>query len=80
MWCASRRPMRRRIRRTRRCTASLESDPFLIDNTPPEITVCRGAPSGGKIEVRFHAKDALSDHRESRVFGQRRRLDAWSSR
>ena len=40
--------------------ASLESDPFLVDNTPPEITGLRGAPSGNQIEVRFHAKDALS--------------------
>ena len=40
--------------------ASLESDPFLLDNTPPEITGLRGAASGNQIEVRFHAKDALS--------------------
>jgi hypothetical protein len=42
-------------------TASLESDPFLIDNTAPEITGLQGGPSAGKIEVRFHAKDGLSD-------------------
>jgi len=42
-------------------TGSLESDPFLIDNTPPEITGLQGSPSGSKIEVRFHAKDALSN-------------------
>jgi sugar lactone lactonase YvrE len=41
-------------------TAMLQSDPFLIDNTAPEITGLRGTPSGNKIEVRFHAKDALS--------------------
>jgi sugar lactone lactonase YvrE len=41
-------------------SSSFESDPFLIDNTPPEITDLRGAPANGKIEVRFHAKDALS--------------------
>ncbi len=41
--------------------ASLESDPFLIDNTPPEITGLRGTPSGNQIEVRFQAKDALSN-------------------
>jgi hypothetical protein len=41
-------------------TTTLESDPFLIDNAPPEITNLRGAPSGGKIEVSFHAKDGLS--------------------
>jgi sugar lactone lactonase YvrE len=42
-------------------TASLESDPFLIDNTAPEITGLQGSPSGSKIEIRFHAKDALSN-------------------
>lgn len=41
-------------------TATLDSDPFLIDNSAPEITGLRGAVSGTKIEVRFHAKDALS--------------------
>jgi hypothetical protein len=41
--------------------ASLEGDPFLIDNTPPEITGLQGSPSGSKIEVRFHAKDTLSN-------------------
>ena len=47
--------------------ASRETDPFLIDNTPPEITGLTAAPgglaaapSGGKLEIRFHAKDALS--------------------
>ena len=42
-------------------SASVESDPFLVDNTPPEITGLTGTPSGGKLEVRFHARDALSD-------------------
>jgi hypothetical protein len=42
-------------------TATLESDSFLIDNTAPEITGLLGSPTGGKIEVRFHAKDTLSD-------------------
>jgi WD40 repeat protein len=41
--------------------SSLESDWFLIDNTAPEITDLRGAPSGNKIELHFRAKDALSD-------------------
>jgi sugar lactone lactonase YvrE len=41
-------------------TAALASDPFLIDNAPPEITNLRGTPSGGKVEISFHAKDALS--------------------
>ena len=40
--------------------AMLVSDPFLVDNTPPEITGLRGTPSGNQIEIRFHAKDALS--------------------
>ena len=31
-----------------------------MDNTPPEITGLRGAPSGNRVEVQFHAKDALS--------------------
>ncbi len=40
--------------------SSRETDPFLIDNTPPVITDLRGTPSGNKVEVRFHAKDPLS--------------------
>jgi hypothetical protein len=40
--------------------ASRDSEPFLIDNTPPEITGLAAALSGGKVEVRFHGKDALS--------------------
>jgi hypothetical protein len=35
-------------------TAARESDPFLIDNTPPEITW------GSAGSLQFHAKDALS--------------------
>jgi sugar lactone lactonase YvrE len=41
-------------------SASRETDPFLIDNTPPEISGLTATPAGGKIELRFHAKDALS--------------------
>ena len=41
-------------------SASRESEPFLIDNTPPEITGLTAIPSGNKVEIRFHAKDALS--------------------
>ncbi|HML15719.1 MAG TPA: hypothetical protein VK419_01785 [Bryobacteraceae bacterium] len=41
-------------------TATLESDPFLIDNTAPEITGLTGTPAGSQIEVRFHAHDGLS--------------------
>ncbi len=39
---------------------SLESTPFLIDNTPPEISGVRGAAAGGRIEVSFHARDEWS--------------------
>ncbi len=39
-------------------SSSRESDRFLIDNTPPEISGLTGALSGAKIDVRFHAKDA----------------------
>jgi len=37
-------------------SGSRESDPFLIDNTPPEITCCNVSGSS----VQFHAKDALT--------------------
>jgi hypothetical protein len=40
--------------------ASEESEPFLIDNAPPEITGLSATPSGAKLDVRFHAKDGLS--------------------
>ena len=42
-------------------SSSLESEPFLIDNTPPVITGLMASPAAGKIEIRFHAKDALSN-------------------
>jgi hypothetical protein len=42
-------------------SASMDSDPFLIDNTAPEITGLTGTVTAGKIELRFHARDALSD-------------------
>ena len=41
-------------------SCSRESEPFLIDNTPPEITDLHATPSGAKIDLRFHAKDGLS--------------------
>ena len=37
-----------------------ESDPFVIDNTPPEISGLTATASGGKVEVKFHARDELS--------------------
>ena len=41
-------------------SSSLESEPFLIDNTPPVIGGLTASSSGGKIHIQFHAKDALS--------------------
>jgi hypothetical protein len=41
-------------------TASRETETFLIDNTPPEITGLVVTPNGAKLQVRFHVKDALS--------------------
>jgi hypothetical protein len=40
-------------------TAQRESEPFLIDNTPPEINCCMVA-SSPSLTVQFHAKDSLS--------------------
>jgi hypothetical protein len=53
-------------------TASLVSDPFLIDNTPPQILNLTGSPAAGnKLELRFSARDARStvDHAEYSVNG-----------
>ena len=52
-------------------TASLITDPFLIDNTPPRILNLAATPSGGKIEVRWKAGDARSiiDHAEYSLNG-----------
>jgi hypothetical protein len=41
-------------------TSSLESDPFAIDNTPPEIVNVAMAKSGEHCQLKFTAKDALS--------------------
>jgi hypothetical protein len=41
-------------------SASLESEPFLIDNTPPQITGLAATPAGGRLEVRWQARDAHS--------------------
>ena len=41
-------------------TGSLESDPFTIDNTPPEITDLAAMPDGSHLAVTFTAHDALS--------------------
>ena len=42
-------------------TARMESDPFWIDNTPPRITGLAATRSGNKVEVRWHAADALNN-------------------
>jgi sugar lactone lactonase YvrE len=42
-------------------TAHAESEPFLIDNTPPKITGLTAARSGGKVQVKWHAADALNN-------------------
>ena len=41
-------------------TSSLESDPYTIDNTPPEILEVSVKKNGMQREIRFTAKDALS--------------------
>jgi len=41
-------------------TSSREGDLFLIDNTAPEISGLTATAQAGKIDVRFHAKDALN--------------------
>ncbi len=41
-------------------SSSLESDPFTIDNTPPEVTVLSTTKDGSTGTLRFTAKDALS--------------------
>ncbi len=41
-------------------TGELVSDPFTIDNTPPQITGLAAAPSGASLTVRWRAVDALS--------------------
>ncbi len=41
-------------------TAQIESEPFLIDNTPPVIAGLSGRRSGGKLVVEWKAADALN--------------------
>jgi hypothetical protein len=41
-------------------TSSLESDPFTIDNTPPEIIDVKMTSAGSKRQIAFTAKDALT--------------------
>jgi len=40
---------------------ALVSDPFLIDNTPPQISNLAGAASGNNLDIRWAARDARSD-------------------
>ena len=42
-------------------TAHLESDPFVIDNTPPVITALTAQRTAGKVVVKWHAADALNN-------------------
>jgi len=42
-------------------TGQLVSEVFTIDNTPPRISGLAAARTGGKLEVRWHAADALSN-------------------
>ena len=42
-------------------TAQKVSAPFTIDNTPPKITGLAAVRNGGKLQVRWHAADALSN-------------------
>ncbi len=52
-------------------TGEITSDPFLIDNTSPQIMRLTATASGSKIEVRWRAKDALTniEHAEYSVNG-----------
>jgi hypothetical protein len=42
-------------------TSRLESSPFWIDNTPPKVTALTAARSGAKLQVKWHAADALNN-------------------
>ena len=42
-------------------TGRLEGSPFWIDNTPPKITALAAARTGGKLQVKWHAADALNN-------------------
>ncbi|HEX3683317.1 MAG TPA: hypothetical protein VHU83_12340 [Bryobacteraceae bacterium] len=41
-------------------TSAIESEPFTIDNTPPEILDVKISASGSKRQIAFTAKDALT--------------------
>ncbi len=42
-------------------TGQLVSDTFTIDNTPPRISGLSATRNGGKLDLRWHAADALSN-------------------
>ena len=42
-------------------TARMESDVFVIDNTPPKITGLTATRNGGKLEIRWLAADASNN-------------------
>jgi sugar lactone lactonase YvrE len=42
-------------------TGELVSAPFLVDNTPPQVSGLAATRQGAKLEVRWHAADALSN-------------------
>jgi len=42
-------------------TAQTVSDPFLIDNTPPRIAGLTAVRSGARLQVKWHAADALNN-------------------
>jgi hypothetical protein len=41
-------------------TSFIVSDPFLVDNTPPQISGLAAVPSRTSIQLRWHAQDARS--------------------
>jgi hypothetical protein len=41
--------------------ARMESNPFWIDNAPPKISGLAASRAGNKLEVRWHAADALNN-------------------
>jgi hypothetical protein len=42
-------------------TARMESAPFTIDNTPPRVTGLTATRNAGKVQVKWHAADALNN-------------------
>ena len=60
-------------------TARLESSPFWIDNTPPKITALTAARAGGKLQVKWHAADALNNIVEGGVLAGWQRMEGGGS-